>query len=169
MSKSDYLRWVKTVLRQVLDDVSAWTEGFTNLGAYGHTLKKPTELLGSESFVANLYRKVSSTDERFNSESAVIQLPSDSLTGKKRVTGVPAGLKQSQVYPPAYAAAVYKEWYLFTHMNADYFDEKRASQEVEEEAVDWALYSQRCGACDWAEANLHELCELLDIPEHALL
>ena len=164
MSRSEYMQWVRLMPTTKLQDVSQWTEGFTNMGAFGHALKKPTELIGSEMFLpANLYRKIDKNDPRFDNSHAIVHLPADSVTGKKRVTGLPAGLKPSQVYPPAYAENVFKEWYIFRSINQGYLTEMD-DDELLEHGVGWDIYSTARCACDWKDSRLHGLVALLNRP-----
>ena len=161
LSASKYFTWVRDTLRQTLGQ--NWDEYFTWLGAFGHDLQKPTQLLSNRAFCRRLYRAMTSEERGLcDSNAAAHVLPCDPVCLKARVTGTPAGLKASQAYPIAYGEVVFQEWHA-ARMNEDptMYQEEDIDSDEEVPWADWEAASQRCA---WPELKLGTIGLAYNIP-----
>ena len=169
LSASRYYVWSRTTIRRVLSGL--WEDVFIWMGAYGHSLLKPTQLITNQRIFRRLYREISAQDRQvlFDASAGVQHLPHDEDSMKRRVTGKSKGLRCSQDYPAEYGttvAALWKEFYVGSE-HEDYLAGDVASDDEEVPWDKWREAAQQGG--HWPEARLGELAELLHIPKDRAL
>ena len=87
--------------------VGEFTQVRTNMRAFGADTLKPTLLIGSPWI--NLLQRSALADSSGMSKKTLVTSYKDKK-GKRKVTGKPKELKQSQEYPPAFGQAVYQSF-----------------------------------------------------------
>ena len=165
LGATKFVSWLKVALTVSLPDITSWTEAFTWMGAFGHETKKPTELLGSHSWILNLTRTVPEEHKLlFDSSHGVRHLPDAVHSGRRRVSGA-EGLQDSQVYPWDFAKAVYAN---FAEFKAQ--QEESVELELSDDAeMPWEGYKIASALCDWEESRLSDLDDMLGQPPGKLL
>ncbi len=90
-------------------------------------------------------------------------LPDDPASLRRRVTGKPAGLKESQAYPMEYAEVVHEMWaeqYAVDVSNG-------VDDEIEEDSdteAPWDAWRSASAQCNWPEAHADRLGRFLNMP-----
>ena len=166
MSSSKYFVWLRNVLRHILG--GEWYECTTWMGAYGHELQKPTQLLSTDTLVYGLRRSLTPEQRLLcDSSEGVRFVPCDESSLRRRVVGAPKGLKASQEYPVAYGEMVFQEWRKARKQeDPNKFDESDVDSD---EDVPWEEFRKAARECNWAELRLESLARLLNIPGDKLL
>ena len=169
MSASKYFEWLRNVLRSILG--GDWFECVTWMGAYGHELQKPTQLLSTDSMVYAMKRSLTPEQRaRCDASEGCHHLPCLDGSMRRRVIGAPKGLKASQEYPVAYGETVFQEWKKVRY-------NRPATIEIEDdmdvssgdEDVPWSDWQQTSRLCAWPELRLDSLALLLNVPTDKLL
>jgi hypothetical protein len=108
-----YPRWIMTLRILRSNGIRMWRQ-LVHLGAFGAPSNKPLHIISNcHALLSRLWRPLLPDDKlRFLANTQHLVRKSISKCGKPQVTGVPAGLRQSQCHP--YIAAVYVA--LWLHM-----------------------------------------------------
>ena len=159
MMESTWMKFIKNLQQSY--NVRTW------MCMYGGPTQKSTQLQSGSRFALDLER---TRDVRLDAElcatSGVRHETPDATTGRIRVTGH-EGLKGSQEYPPGYGREVLFAW--IKGANNDHLIDMQCP-EVEDETMwdDWRL-ARSVRSPDWTAARLHEVADLLQIPEQQVL
>ena len=164
MSASKFFVWVRQILRDSLQ--GGWYEEVTWMGAYGHSLQKPTQLLCTDDMVYRLTRTLTPEQRaRCDAAESCVVLPCDSGSLRRRCAGVPKGLKASQEYPWAFAETIYNEWcHTRLAKGVPQYADVDSDEDLPMDA--WMAASRECA---WDELRLDDLATLLNIPADRLL
>ena len=166
LHKTPFFRWMQQV---VADKLFHWHEFVREhiwMGAYGHHTKKGTELIASNQFALAMKKQISLSDQvSFTPSITSFSLPHDPAAMRRRVMGA-SGLKETQVYPAAYGAAVFELWkqfYKTSDMNAI------RDGDMDEADVPWDSWLVAAPRANFQEANLDSLATMLNVPTGRLI
>ena len=160
-SSTKFFLWLRSTLMTVLQQ--RWTRFLMWMGAWGGQIQKPTEIISNADWAPNLQQPLS-PERRLAMRGAlgIQHLPMDEGNMKRRVSGC-SDLKDTQVYPPEYGAAVHDNWQQFGDTMPD--DESVSS----DDELPWNEWKAAAQMCNWAELNFEELEEFAGVPSESLL
>ena len=166
LHRTPFFRWMQQVIAEKLFHWHEFVRVHIWMGAYGHQTKKGTELVASNQFALALKKPISASDRlAFTPSLTSSSLPHDPATMKRRIVGG-SGLKETQVYPAAYGAAVFELWkqfYKTSDMNAIRDDD------MDEAEMPWDSWLVAAPRANFQEANLDALATMLNVPTDRLI
>ena len=166
LHRTPFFRWMQQVIADKLFHWHEFVRVHIWMGAYGHQTKKGTELVASNQFALALKKPIAPIDQlAFASSLTSTSLPHDPATMRRRVMGA-SGLKQTQVYPAAYGAAVFDLWKQF-YATAD-MDAIR-DDDLDEADVPWDDWLVAAPRANFHEADLDSLAAMLNVPADRLV
>ena len=151
---------MRTTLRDILGQ--QWHEFVSWMGAFGHHLQKPTQLLSNAEWARGMQRVLTEQQHLSLSAGDAVERWVDPESGVKKVTGNPVALAASQEYPVEYCKQVHRLWQTQFAMGSR--PSLPGHQDVYDEDVPWDSWLANRAACDWPECRYEEVAEFTGVP-----